>query len=51
MTDTKAPPAPDHPWREATASRKPVAIVRAYATWNDDDYDRMELEALVEKRS
>lgn len=51
MTATvQSPPGPDHPWRRPNPIRR-LAVSRINATWNDDDYDRMELEAFVEKRS
>ena len=52
MADTQPPPVPDHPWRAQVVSR-PTAVYlrRANTLWTEDDYDRMELEAFVEKRS
>lgn len=51
MADTKPPPAPDHPWRAVASGSKAIPISLAYATWSEDNYDTMELEAFVEKRS
>lgn len=46
-TEAKA----DHPWRKLPPAPTGMALYLAYALWSDDNYDRMELEAFVEKRS
>jgi hypothetical protein len=46
MADAKAPPGPDPPWRDA-----PPTEDLFNALWFEGDYNRMELEAFVEKRS
>ena len=49
-TEAKAP-AHDHPWRRPQPRVIGIRLSLVDSPWSEDNYDLMELEAFVEKRS